>query len=333
MSFNQLKFSPCASWAVNATTFANLTTVGYPYSIFITTNNTIYVSATSRSQVLVWSGMSSTVTRNITIGLKRPRGIFATTNGDLYVDNGNNYSRIDLWTPNAIVGTFVMPVTISCYGVFLDINNTLYCSMDASDIVIKKSLTTILNVTEVAAGNGVPGAGPILLRSPNGIFVDTQLNLFVADCFNNRIQRFQAGQLTATTVAGYGAANTISLYRPTEVTLDANGYLFITDSSNHRIVASGPTGFRCIVGCIGQNGSQPFQLNTPRSMAFDSLGNIFVVDYLNGRLQKFSLASNSCGKSYHLLIRHTINVVPLNNKYIFLSLQRLPTMHPHSLLV
>ena len=297
MSFNQLNFSPCASWAVNATTFADGSTVGYsPYVIFITTNNTIYVSTSTFNHVLIWSRMSSTITRNLTSGLRRARAIFATNSGDLYVDNGYNYSRIELWTPNATVGTFVMPVTMMCSGMFLDTNNTLYCSMDTQYRVIKKSLNSTSNVTETAAGNGSVGSTATTLYLPNGIFVDTQLNLFVADCFNNRIQRFQAGQLIATTVAGYGAANTISLYRPTEVTLDANGYLFITDSSNHRIVASGPTGFRCIVGCIGQNGSQPFQLNTPRSMAFDSFGNIFVADSSNRRVQKFSLASNSCGK-------------------------------------
>ena len=77
--------------------------------------------------------------------------------------------------------------------------------------------------------------------------------------------------------------------------MDADGYLFIVDSSNHRIVGSGPGGFRCVVGCSGSSGPGSYQLNGPQTMSFDSDGNIFVADSGNGRLQKFLLAQNSCG--------------------------------------
>jgi tripartite motif-containing protein 71 len=297
VSFNQLKFSPCASWSVNGTTFANITILGSgPYNVFITTNNTIYSSLRTVSRVLAWSGMSNTPTRNMTTGLYTPRGLFINNNGDIYIDNGVSRSQVELWTPNATVGRFIMPATNSCYALFVDINNTLYCSLDSFYQVIKKPLSSTSNATFLAAGNGTYGSGPYMLKGPNGIFVDTDLNLYVVDCFNHRIQRFQAGQLFGTTVAGSGAPDTITLHRPTEVVLDSDGYLFITDSGNHRIVASGPTGFRCIAGCLGGNGSQPFQFDSPRSIAFDSSGNMFVADSSNRRLQRFSLASNSCGK-------------------------------------
>ncbi len=85
-----------------------------------------------------------------------------------------------------------------------------------------------------------------MLYNPNGIFVDNNFNLYVADTGNHRIQFFQSGQLTATTVVGKGAPGTISLYNPTDVLLDADGYLFIVDSGNYRIVGSASNGFRCI---------------------------------------------------------------------------------------
>ena len=61
-----------------------------------------------------------------------------------------------------------------------------------------------------------------------------------------------------------------------------------------RIVGSGPTGFRCVAGCSGTFGSASDKLYYPWTMAFDSHGNIFVVDSWNGRVQKFLLATNSC---------------------------------------
>lgn len=135
-----------------------------------------------------------------------------------------------------------------------------------------------------------------MLYNPNGIFVDNNFNLYVADTGNHRIQFFQSGQLTATTVVGKGAPGTISLYNPTDVLLDADGYLFIVDSGNYRIVGSASNGFRCIVGCSGSSGSSSNLLSAPQRIAFDNYGNIFISDSNNNRIQKFVLATNTCSK-------------------------------------
>ena len=41
--------------------------------------------------------------------------------------------------------------------------------------------------------------------------------------------------------------------------MDGNGYLFIADKENHRIVGSGPNEFRCLIGCT-ESGSANNQL-------------------------------------------------------------------------
>jgi DNA-binding beta-propeller fold protein YncE len=135
-----------------------------------------------------------------------------------------------------------------------------------------------------------------MLYNPQGIFVDSNLNLYVADFSNNRIQFFLAGQLSGTTIAGNGVS--ISLYGPSGITLDADGYLFTVDCSNSRVVGSGPNGFRCLVGCSGY-GSASDQLWNPQGLSFDSYGNMFVTDGSNYRIQKFFLATNSCGKCHN----------------------------------
>jgi sugar lactone lactonase YvrE len=151
------------------------------------------------------------------------------------------------------------------------------------------------------AGTGVSGSASNLLNEPRGIFVDANFNLYVADCLNNRIQRFPSGQLNAVTIAGSGASGTtISLDCPTGLVLDANGYLFITDFNNHRVVGSSANGFRCLVGCSGVSGSSSNQLYNPTSLSFDSYGNLYVADMNNNRIQQFVLATNSCGKFFHM---------------------------------
>ncbi|CAF3746170.1 unnamed protein product [Adineta steineri] len=132
-----------------------------------------------------------------------------------------------------------------------------------------------------------------MLNSPQGIYVDSNLNLYIADSANNRIQFIQTGQLNGVAVVGNGSSANIILNYPTGIVLDANGYLFIVDSYNHRIVGSSSTGFRCIVGCSG-GGSTAFQLSFPQSVAFDSYGNIYVTDRNNSRVQQFALQTNNC---------------------------------------
>ncbi len=305
--YNQPKFSPCASWNPNATTFANISTVGsLPYGAFVDLNNTVYVAATSLSLVLVWSQGSNIPTRNISAGLSNPCGIFVTYNGDIYVDNGQSNGQVDMWTSNATNSINVMNVTSRCISLFIDINDTLYCAHDFLNQVVKASLNTGSTTVTLVAGNGTQGSGAYMLSGPSGIFVDFNLNLYVADYYNNRIQFFQTGQLNGSAIVGSGSSGTIALDGPTDVVLDFDGYLFITDGNNNRIVGSGPSGYYCIIGCTGSTGTASNQLYHPQVLSFDNYGNLFVVDQLNSRMQKFFLATNSCGKIKSYLVKDVI---------------------------
>jgi hypothetical protein len=135
-----------------------------------------------------------------------------------------------------------------------------------------------------------------MLHSPYGIFVTITLDLYVADCTNDRAQLFLSGRMNATTVAVNGTSGAMVLDCPTGIMLDANGYLFIIDHFRSRILGSGPSGFRCVAGCSGA-GSGSQQLSNPMAMSFDREGNLFVTDRDNNRIQKFLLSSNSCSES------------------------------------
>lgn len=117
----------------------------------------------------------------------------------------------------------------------------------------------------------------------------------MADAGNNRIQLFRPGQLNGTTMAGNGIPNNLILKLPTDVVLDADGYMFIADNANHRIIRVGSTDYYCVAGCSGSDGSLPNQFNKAYSLRFDSQANMYVADELNRRIQKFLLVTNSCG--------------------------------------
>ena len=214
----------------------------------------------------------------------------------MYVDNGHN-GRVDTWSVNANSSAVAMHFSGGwCSGLFVDDRNALYCSIRDQHQVIKNSLDDDANVSTVAAGTGSNGSASNMLSSPHGIFVDINFDLYVADCGNDRVQLFEAGEVNATTVAGTGAMNTIDLRCPTGVVLDGDGYLFIVDSGNNRIIGSGPNGFRCVIGCSSICSSAADHLCSPSSAAFDSFGNMYVADGRNSRIQMFSQDTKSCGK-------------------------------------
>ncbi len=299
VSYNQPRFCSNASWNPYATTFADNNTVGvYPMGIFVNTNNTVYVASQGNDQIVVWANESTTPTKILSSNLLlNPHSLFVTTSGDIYVDSASSTGRIDKWTLNSTSGIPTMYTCSKCYGLFVDINNILYCSMEGLHQVVTKSLNSVSNKLTIVAGTGVAGSTSYMLDYPFGIFVNINFDLYVADCSNNRIQLFQSGQLSGTTVAGNKSSNpTITLNCPTGIVLDADNNLFIADCYNNRIVGSGTNGFRCLVGCSGSFGSASNQLYGPVTLSFDSYGNMFVTDYYNSRIQKFDLIANLCGK-------------------------------------
>jgi hypothetical protein len=295
VSYNQPKLCANATWDANAITFANNTIVGdKPHGIYIDIDDRIFFAAYSKKLILIWFNSSINSMQNLTADAGNYTTLFTTVNGDIYFESSDEVGRIDKLELNGTSSEFVTKFNGSCYGLFIDINNTLYCSMENQHQVVSFSNST--NTFVIVAGDGTSGAAINQLDNPWGIFVDVNFDLYVADAANSRIQLFQSGQLNGTTVAGAGIPNSLTLNLPTDVVLDADGYLFIADNANNRIIRVGPTNYYCVAGCSSVSGTAPDQLYKPFSLRFDSQGNIYVADEYNYRIQKFMLATNSCGK-------------------------------------
>lgn len=301
VSYNRPKLCPNASWNASAITFANSSSIGQdPHGIFVNTKNIVYIAAKSMNLVEVWNATNNLFIRSIAGNFIGPHAVFVTLNSDVYIDNGNNH-QIYRWSSNGSSNISDMKINSSCYGIFVDITHALYCSMKDRHMVVKISLNESYSNSTIVAGTGTMGSSADTLRYPQGIFVEMNLDLYVADCENNRIQLFRCGQRNATTVAGNGAGGILNLSCPTGVMLDADNYLYIVDIKNHRIIRSKYNQSWCIVGCSATNGTAPNQLQYPQSLTFDSQANLFVVDKDNYRIQKFFFQPSSCRKYNHLL--------------------------------
>lgn len=290
-------------WCEIGITFASSGTVGvHPYGIYIDKNNTIYVPSYSTNQIIVWSEGSIMPTKTISGSWGSPHSVFVTNDGIFYIDDGRGNQYVKQWKSNETVGNSVLFSITGCFSLFVDIENNLYCSLTHHHQVTKKFLSNDTNIWSVVAGSECPGSTSNLLYYPRGIFVDINLNLYIADRVNNRIQKFLPNQTTGITVAGSGAYGTISLYYPYAVILDADEYLFIVDNGYNRVIGSGPYGFRCIIACSATAGSSSTQLSDPMLMSFDSYGNLYIVDTVNDRIQKFLRQRDNCSKLFLSLV-------------------------------
>jgi len=226
VSFNQPRFRINATWNSSATTFTNQNFVGTrPIGIFVNSNNSIYILNRNTSQILIWLNENHlNPTKTISGNLSYPLSLFVTTNGDIYVDNGKN-GRVDKWIVENERWISVMNITSQCYGLFVDIYESLYCSMQDNHRVDKKWSN---GTTTIVAGTGVQGSQSDMLNHPWGIFVDINLDLYVADWGNHRIQLFRLNQRNGTTVGGKGSASvTIQLKWPTGIILDGDQHFLL----------------------------------------------------------------------------------------------------------
>jgi sugar lactone lactonase YvrE len=159
--------------------------------------------------------------------------------------------------------------------------------------------TGIINTVVGTGDQGYLGdEGPALaaqLSEPKGVVLDLHGNLYIADTGNSCIRRVSALDGVIRTVAGTGTAGYLGdegpatsaqLNEPTGVAVDPEGYLTIADTKNHRvrrvdplsgfIVTVAGTGVQTNTGDGGRANNAA--LNSPRGVALDDTGNLYVAD-------------------------------------------------------
>jgi len=131
---------------------------------------------------------------------------------------------------------------------------------------------------------GYLGGGPGQFNAPSGIGTDRFGNVYVADTFNNRIQKFNADGLYLLQWGSFGPGNgTFNL--PWGIDCDFSGNVYVADSNNFLIQKFSPTGQFLVQW--GGYGSEPGQFNYAAQLALDDSDYVYVADGDNGRVQKF----------------------------------------------
>ncbi len=255
--------------------------------------------------------------------LRSPEGVAVDGAGNLFIaDTGNN--RIRKVDAAGVITTVAGDGTDdfggdggpaaaaqlrSPEGVAVDGAGNLYIA-DTFNYRIRK--VDAAGVIATVAGDGPEGfvgdggaATAARLLFPEGVAADGAGNLFIADRRNNRIRKVDAAGVVATAAGdgtrGFGGdggpATAAQLFFPTGVAADGAGNLFIADTSNHRIRKVDAAG---VITTAAGDGTYGFggdagpataaQLRSPRGVAVDGAGNLFIADTSNHRIRKVDAA-------------------------------------------
>lgn len=196
----------------------------------------------------------------------------------------------------AFTASFSYPV-----GIAVDASGNMFVSDNDNNLIRKISAD---GKVSTLAGNGTEGfadgfGSGAKFYAPQGIAVDANGNVYVADAVNNRIRKITpAGEVS--TIAGNGArgfadgnGTGAKFDYPTGIAVDAHGNVFVADCYNNRIRKVTPAG---IVSTIAGDGTKGFvdgagvaaKFREPHNVAVDANGNVFVTD--NNSIRKITPA-------------------------------------------
>lgn len=315
---------------------ANRAKLNYPHSVVIDNLGNIIVSDTLNHRIrkIDLQGNISTIVGNGNAGfsgdhgpatsaqLNNPYGLAIDNDGNLYfADILNNRIRKvdtnDVITTVAGIGgagfggdggPAVLAELASPKGISVDDVGNLYIA-DSNNGRIRK-VDTSGNITTIA-GNGnhqFTGDNALAIEAelnyPEGVVVDIEGNIYIADTRNNVVRKIDINGII-TTIAGNGiagssgdggTATSAQLMQPNMLTFDGEGNIYIAETGSHQIRKVDLTGNISTVVGAGVAGpglednalASSATLTVPSGIAVDKADNLYIVDRFNHRIRKSS---------------------------------------------
>ncbi len=192
------------------------------------------------------------------------------------------------WTNNGVF----LPLSVGSYIVEFKPLSARWLAPGSRSVSVTNQQVTELSVSylkaDVFGGGFTTNAGDF--SSPWALDLDAQHRLYVADTYNNRVQRYDSLLQQWTVYGGPRGTGTNQFDTPSGIAVDKNENVFVADQGNHRIQKLGVAKTNWV--SIGTSplvaGSALGQFNAPSDVAVDSALNLYVADTWNNRVQKMS---------------------------------------------
>jgi sugar lactone lactonase YvrE len=139
--------------------------------------------------------------------------------------------------------------------------------------------------------------GSGMMDFPHGFAMDPEGNVWASDQRTHQVYKWSPSGELLMTIGRRGEAGDppTLLNEPTDVAVARNGNIFVTEGHSftrgaNRVSKFAPDG--SFIASWGRTGSGPGEFNVPHTLAFDSLGRVFVGDRGNNRIQIFDQDGN-----------------------------------------
>ncbi|HEY8929758.1 MAG TPA: gliding motility-associated C-terminal domain-containing protein, partial [Mucilaginibacter sp.] len=227
--------------------------------------------------------------------LNNPDRIWVDRNDNIYIPEISN-NRVQKWAPGATAGVTVAGGNGAGSAanqlsrpaaVFVDYQGNVYVTEQYNNRISKWAPGATAGVT--VAEN---------LSTPTGIAVDESGNIYVSNETSNDVEMFAPGATTGVIVAGGHGVGTAAnqLDTPTGLFLDGEGNIYICDVGNNRVQKwkiGASSGVTVAGSSLGERGSAASLLYSPLDVCVDAFGNLYITDYLNGRVQEWPAGATS----------------------------------------
>lgn len=311
-----------------------------PFGIVMSTSGFLYVADSGNNTVrkisptgvvTTFAGLASQTGSSDGAGsdarFSNPNGLSIDAMGNLYVADAFNHT-IRRITPDRVVTTFAGSAdswgssdgigsdarfTIP-FGISVDPTGNVYVS-DGNNTIRKITPAAVVTTVAGVAGEGGWSNGPgndARFHAPWSIAANGMGTIYVADSYNSTIRAISTTGVV-TTLAGIaesrgsddGTGSGARFNRPTGVTVDDNGTIYVSDSSNNTIRKITPMGVVTTLagtphtitrdpvtneyrGNFADGRGTAARFNAPLGLTVDGNGNLYVADNLNHLIRRIT---------------------------------------------
>ena len=260
--------------------------LGNPCGIAMDENEqVIYIAEWGNNRITRWR-LNSNLGESFIEGLDKPTDLVfdQRTNSLIICDYGNQ--RVVKYSLQNSSSLQTIISDIHCFGIAMDFHGNIYIS-DWKNNQIKRFNSEDINGITIAGGNG-EGNGLHQLNCPTYIYVDHQLSIYISDCDNQRVIKWNKDAKQGMIIVNLG-----ELFHPQGLVGDQEGLIYIADCSNNRIIcwSSQNKQSEIVLGGNGE-GIAANQFNSLRGLTLDQRGYLYAADSNNHRIQKFIIDLN-----------------------------------------
>ena len=257
--------------------------------------------------------------------LNHPTGIFIDVhdNNTLYIaDQGNKrILKLQQGEPNPEV--MVDTGLNTPYGIFVDRKKNVYVG-DSGKVLKFDSSGKLQGVVAGHASESGSGLNQLGSRLDEVIVDDNEQAIYISDYHNQRVVMWKGNSTTGVLIAGESnraGTDSLHLHSPGGMFIDSiHNALYVVDIGNHRVQRFQPIGNKTGQTVAGGNGAGASlsQLDTPTSVVIDQNENIYVSDYWNHRIAKWSASNYTAGGVCIVGCSSTVGEHTWQMNYIFI---------------